>query len=351
MRETLDPRTIRFRQEYQDKHFFTKDGKEEFVITDARTYGDVDITFINSGLKKNTKVGNIKVGLTNPFTNAGVYGKPGPVAFDSYEQQYQNCIYPTNSGDYIKILKYICYDTVEYQFLDEIGYKGVTTIQNIKKGQVRNPFRRSAYGGYLGVGQYNNDNYKWLHTIWYTMITRVTGQRRKYKEQSNSYCNVKSYENLAFDPEWFCYNTFAEWYMGIFNYINTKDYLYNIDKDLLYPYYSQFTGGRKCYSKYTCIIMPKSLNVEIANYGSAKNTKPLLRKTIDDMALSMLNNRAIDQDTYCIIKRFIVEDPQYKDYVTTRFQGMRHIINFANFYPAEMYQQLGPYGPPNIPII
>ena len=90
--QNLDPRTIKFREEYQGKHFFTKDGKQEFVITDARTYGDVDIEFIGSGIKKNTKVGNIKIGLPNPFfAKAGSRNGYCPVAFDTPNHQYEGC--------------------------------------------------------------------------------------------------------------------------------------------------------------------------------------------------------------------------------------------------------------------
>lgn len=345
----LDPRTARFREEYQDKHFFTKDGKEEFIITDAREYGDVTITYINSGLQKVTSVSNIKNGIANPFTQCGVKGKPGPVAFDSFQQQYNGCIYKTNYDGYIQITNYVSTSEVYYIFLDETGYQGYTTMQNIRRGQVRNPFKRNACGGYLGIGNFNGNEYKSVHRTWYAMLTRATGQRVRYAQQSNSYINTKSYENLLLDPEWLCYNNFASWYIGILSQLNTKDYIYNIDKDLLYPYYAKYTGGRKCYSKYTCIILPKHINVEIAVYSSCKNENRLkLRKAIYDMCDACLKSGALDLDAFNVIKRFYLEDQDYKDYVSERCKYMSQILNFANFNPSQDYTNLSMIAPSNI---
>ena len=347
--ENLDSRTKRFREEYQGKHFFTKDGEEEFIIKDARTYGDVDIEFIGSGIIKNTKVGNIKNGLPNPFTKAGIHGKPGPVAFDSFQQQYNGCIFPTNYDGNIQITNYIGRSEVYYRFLDETGYQGCTTIQNIKNGQVKNPFRRNACGGYLGIGVYNGLKYKYIHALWYAMLTRATGQRARYAANCNSYMNVKSYENLLLDPEWFCYNSFANWYMDIFSRLNTKDYIYNVDKDLLFPYYRKFTGDRKCYSKYTCILLPRHINIEIANYESCKNyNKPKLKQSLKDICEAATQNGALDLDTYNVIKRFYLEDPEYSNYVSERCKYMSYILNFANFDPAADYKNLSRIAPLNI---
>ena len=68
----MDPRTLRAKQEYEGKHFYTKDGKEEFVIINLNSVADVTVQFVNSGLIKHTNIGNIKMGLPNPFAHSCV---------------------------------------------------------------------------------------------------------------------------------------------------------------------------------------------------------------------------------------------------------------------------------------
>ena len=120
-----DPRNVRFREEYQGNYFFTKDEKEEFEIINTKSYGDVDIQFLNSSLIKNTKVGNIKAGLANTFNNSAGYRGThySPVCFDTFQYQYNNCIYPTNEGYTIRILNYVGDSEVYYKFLKLILWR------------------------------------------------------------------------------------------------------------------------------------------------------------------------------------------------------------------------------------
>ena len=62
----MDPRTLRAKQEYEGKHFYTKDGEEEFVITNLNSVADVTVQFVNSGLIKHTNIGNIKCFSISP---------------------------------------------------------------------------------------------------------------------------------------------------------------------------------------------------------------------------------------------------------------------------------------------
>lgn len=322
----MDKRTERFREEYQGKRFFTKDGKQEFEITDARTYGDVDVTFLNSGLVKNTKVGNIKMGLPNPFI--GPRGGDCPVCFDTPQHEYEGCIYPTNGGDHIQIIKYNDYNNVEYRFLDEHRYENSTTLQNIKKGQLKNPFDINRFGGYSGAfTEYNSKNFRWLYNIWIGIISRATGAREEYAKNTNTYLNTSAYESIKLDPTWLCYNSFANWYMSYYSEFNKDKFEFNVDKDLLYPYYYQFTWGNKCYSPSTCVLLPKDINIlishiDINNINNHKNLISKLSYLMDDA----LDNNSIDKDAYCVLKRFYINDPAYSNYITTRMESMKNCL-------------------------
>ena len=199
-------------------------------------------------------------------------------------------------------------------------------MQNIRKGEVKNPFARNAVGGFMGIDNlYCGDEFAWLNNIWYSMLVRATGKRREYKLTANTYLNAEAYNNVALDPKWFCYADFANWYMGYLSKLNCSDNVdYQIDKDLLYPYYSQFTRGRKCYSPFTCTLLPKSINVGIANFNSGK-----FMDNLNQNIENAYKNHQIDQDTYCVLKRFYVKDPNYSNYVTEKFNDMR--MNLCGF--------------------
>ena len=326
MPEKLDSRTEKFRKEYLGKHFFTTDGKVEFYISEANSYGDVTITFIPSGLTKHTKVGNIKMGISNPFAVKGHPELTKPFVFSNPQAEYEGLRFKTNEGTWIQIIKYDGYNNVHYKFLDEFGYCGVTTLQNVKKGEIRNPYARNAMGGYLGDnGPYSGIEFDWLRNTWYQMLTRASGKRHEYAEHTNVYLNVTAYDDVAIYPTWYNYTLFANWYMDCVSKINfNKEMEFQVDKDLLYPYYSQFSRGRKCYSPFTCTLLPKSINVAIANTSSFQS--------MDNMKRNIENaymNGYIDQDIYYVFRRFYFKDSAYANYVTIRINDMK--MNLCGF--------------------
>ena len=314
-----DPRTTRLKQQYLGKHFFTTDGKIEYYVSEANSYADATITFIPSNITKHIKIGDIKRGITNPFAVKCHPELVKPFIFQTPQQEYEGIRYKTNEGYIIQIMKYESYNKVYYQFLDEFGYIGSTTLQNIKKGEIKNPYARNSVGGYMsGKGPYSGNEYEWVRNTWYLMLNRISGKRKEYKLNATSYINADVYENVAIYPAWYNYTFFANWYMENYNRLNHTDVELQVDKDLLYPYYSQFTRGRKCYSPFTCTLLPKSINTSIANIKTAQ-TVEVLNRNIEPA----LQNNYIDHDTYCVIKRFYIKDPEYSDYVTTRFDSMR----------------------------
>ena len=61
----------------------------------------------------------------------------------------------TNEGYKITILEYIGIHEILIKFNDNPDVTIWTTLQNIKNGQIKNPYKRSVYNiGYYGVGNY-----------------------------------------------------------------------------------------------------------------------------------------------------------------------------------------------------
>jgi len=318
-----DARTEKLINDYLGKKFMTKDGLEEIEIIAVRSYGDVDIRFNPSGVTKNTKIGNIKMGLSSPFFNPKTK-QISPICFKTPQQEFEGQIFNTNDGSQLIIYKYVNYNEVHYQFLDQFRYEGSTTLQNIKKGQVRNPYALNDVGGYLGIDmKFRTLEYDWLQNIWYLMLTRVAGKREQYNQTKTSYTNASAYRDIKIDPSWYCYSSFANWYMINFEPLN-KCTEYQVDKDLLYPYYSSLTQGKKCYAPSTCVLLPKEINIGLANYHkcSQKNLPEFIRN-FSIVVENAYGNRMIDQDTYCVLKRFYLKDQNYSEYLTNKYNSMR----------------------------
>lgn len=290
--------------QYLGKRYTTKDGTCEFEIVEVRSFADVTIKFIPSGILKNTKISNINRGITSPFVNART-GAVSPICFDTPQHEYEGTVYRTNENYLIKIIKFIDSKNVQYQFLDEFGSTGYTSLQNIQKGQVRNLFKRNEYGGYLGSSlEFRGSEYDWLNNIWKQLLIRVY-------EKNNKPTNIS--DKVLIDQNWYCYSLFASWYIGTLSNLNSK-YQYTLNKDILYPYYSQFSKGQKVFSPFTCILLPKIIDNILFT-----NNKVLINNELE----KLLNDGAIDIDTYSVLKRFYVQDPNYANYITNKYDQMR----------------------------
>lgn len=301
----MDPRTERAKNEYIGKHYFTKDGQEEFVVTDLNSVADVTVKFINSGMIKHTNMGNIKMGLPNPFAHSCI-------AFDTIQHELIGNIYKTNQGYYIRIIQVDSKRYVYYQFMDEFGYIGCTTIQNIRKGQIRNPYHRNEFGGYLGDGRFNGDEYRDLYNVWHSMLVRGTGARVKY----SAFQDTQLYDNCAVCNDWLNYAIFSEWYMSKIQQLN-PNYAYEIDKDLLYPIYKKRTNGLKLYSPITCVLIPHDLNLLIFDYSKPDYNQDSIRESIIAKTEKYHNENAIDENTYNAIRSRYYNDGTKRNYNST----------------------------------
>ena len=160
---------------------------------------------------------------------------------------YKDCVGKVckslNSGDF-KVLKYNDYGNVEIQFL-KTGYETVTTLGNIRNGEIKDPYLPSVYGvGILGT--------KYPSTIsgvctkeyglWMRMLKRCYSDSFKKRRPTYEGCevsnNFKSYEY------------FYEWCQSQVGFGNEG---WQLDKDLL-------VKGNKVYSENTSVFIPREIN-------------------------------------------------------------------------------------------
>lgn len=131
--------------------------------------------------------------------------------------------------------------------------------QNLKKGQVKNPYRPSVCGvGYMGVGRYishRNGRHTPEYRVWRDMIKRCYN----YSEHEK----LPTYIGCTVHTDWHNFQNFAEWY-------TSQEYYgmgYDIDKDILFD-------GNKFYSPNTCVLVPQELNKLFNKRLAAKGLLP-----------------------------------------------------------------------------
>lgn len=168
-------------------------------------------------------------------------------------------VYPTNFNGDIQIVEYINATNVIVKFLDEhpheYQHQTRSTTYYIKKGVVKNPYRRTLFGiGYIGVGKYTtkgSPEEKAAYGCWSDMIRRCYYERELIRYPTYRGCSVC--------PEWQCFQAFAEWY------INHPFFGlgYNLDKDIL-------VKGNKVYSPETCCLVPYEINMLLCDSGKTR---------------------------------------------------------------------------------
>jgi hypothetical protein len=151
-------------------------------------------------------------------------------------------------GTPMKIIEIEHYSNVIVEFQDQHKLKVKTTLNNFKKGTVKNPYDITvASVGYLGVGKYklsenckNNRVYK----EWTNILARC------YKEHHRLF--FLSYADCYICEEWKCFQNFAEWYDD--NYYDIGEGRMHLDKDII-------CAGNKEYSPDKCIFVPQRINL------------------------------------------------------------------------------------------
>lgn len=136
---------------------------------------------------------------------ADVAGKLDP-RISKNKLKYEGEVFSTNSGEKCVIVKYINNANVEVQFLDDYRHKVNATLQQIKKGNLKNPYSRSICGvGYIGVGRFNVSvlgKHTKEYDIWVGMM------RRCYCEKTKR--NLPTYEGCTACEEWHDFQPFCK---------------------------------------------------------------------------------------------------------------------------------------------
>ena len=323
--DNLDPRTLRAKQQYEGKEFLCEDGVHKFIVEKFNSAHDIDILFPESEVRQKKQVDQIRKGKVRyPFINRN--GNLSPIYFEDPLASIIGITYRTNQGYHIKVISAKSFAQVTYQFQDQFGYIGTTTIQNIRKGEVRNPYHMNEFGGYLGEGPYTGN--KPLYRIWYNILIRATGNRYRYQ----CFDKTQQYQNCKFCSEWKNYNSFAHWYSTSLSKLNSA-FDYEVDKDLLYPAYKHLTEGYKLYSPATCVLIPHDLNILLINLNHCIDSRDRRkavsynrRQSIIEATEYYKSQNAISNKTYNAIRALYYDCGDKLQYV--HFNSDNGSINY-----------------------
>lgn len=175
---------------------------------------------------------------------------------ESKKDLYLNSKFITQEGYTVTVIEYVNNKKVVAEF--DNGLSVNTTIRNLTKGQLKNPYHKSVYDkGFYGVGEYTTriKNIKTKAYIkWFSMMTRCYDE--KYLKRQSSY------EECFVCEEWLNFQIFAKWF-----YENNIDG-YELDKDLI-------CYGNKEYSPDKCCFVPKKLNSLLNINKKIRNDLPI----------------------------------------------------------------------------
>lgn len=173
---------------------------------------------------------------------------PNKEVIEKQKQERLGEIGYNKNNTLMKIIKYNRSNDIIVEFQDEYKAKIHTEYRNFQKGNVRNPYDKTACGiGYLGEGKYKgkkNGKDTKEYICWRHMIERCYDPYEINKRPT--------YADVFVCEEWHNFQNFAKWYNE--NYYEVKNEQMCIDKDIL-------VKGNKIYSPENCIFVPNRINV------------------------------------------------------------------------------------------
>lgn len=230
-----------------------------------------------------------------------------------------------NCGMKAKIIAYRNNKDIDVKFED--GYIIKNTIYgNFKRGKIGNPYATTVYEfGYFGEGRYtariNNKNTE-EYTRWHGMLKRCYDGKYQNKYPTYIGCTV--------DEEWLNFQNFAEWYILEKEKYNLNEKL-ELDKDILIK-------SNKIYSKNTCVLVPKKINLLFTKNDLARSDLPIgvkhngdkfqARLSIDGKEEYLGTFDTTEEAFYCYKKAKEKEIKRvadlYKDKIPTRLYEAMH---------------------------
>lgn len=170
--------------------------------------------------------------------------------------EYLGKVFTTLQGSEATIIEYNSGRDITIRF-EDTGFQKKTTLCNVKRGSISNPYFKSVYGvGYLGVGEYKSKHNKKqtvVYRTWSAIMSRCYNEKSLKKHPSYIGCTVCE--------EWLNFQNFGKWFEENFNPKTMQGW--NVDKDIL-------VKGNKIYSPEYCMIIPKILNNSFVSTSKKK---------------------------------------------------------------------------------
>lgn len=168
--------------------------------------------------------------------------------------EYIGKIFNVLYEDTVKIIDYKGNREVIVEFQDEFKAVKKTSIYNLKKGKLKNPYTKSVYNiGIIGNVSVKNDI---LYHRWKRMISRC------YNKNDKSY-SLYGAKGITVSNEWLIFENYKKDIENMDNFNKIYEG-WHIDKDF---------SNKKIYSKETCKIISPTENSILANKTKKSNNK------------------------------------------------------------------------------
>ncbi len=169
-------------------------------------------------------------------------------------------IFSTNEGGSVTVVEYRNAHEVLIEHNDESNHSALVRADHLRDGRVKNPFHPSVFGvGYVGVGGHNvsvKGKSTAAYEAWASMLRRCYSDEYLAKQPTYIGCSVH--------PDWFNFQTFAEWFN---DQPNSQNHDFQLDKDLL-------ALGNRVYSADTCSFLPQEINKLLNNQAASRGLYP-----------------------------------------------------------------------------
>lgn len=238
----------------------------------------------------------------------------------------EGLFFKTNEGFLVKIVKYDNYDNVVYEIQDDYKHKGKTNWNNIIKGKIKNPYKRSVYGvGYFGAGEYKSRIRGALtgeYKSWQSMLQRCYDEKHLLRQPSYIGCTVCE--------EWHNFQNFAKWYKN--NYYEVKDKVMCLDKDILIK-------KNKEYSPASCIFVPQEINLIFANHTSSRGNAPI--GVFYNKKLDKYLSHVVIENKFLNLGHYDTKEIAFNVYKEQKEAYLKQVANYyKELIPNKLYKAL-----------
>lgn len=169
-----------------------------------------------------------------------------PVSDKTYQKRvvgYEGKVITAACGKDFKVVSVRKDGFADIEFL-ESGFKTTVVFSVVKSGNIKDRLSASVYGvGIAGEAFSSSESTTPAYLSWRGILARCYSSKTKERQPS--------YKDATISEDWLKYPNFREWYLAEKGDANI---VLEVDKDLL-------GMGTKVYSKETCLLLPKKINV------------------------------------------------------------------------------------------